>query len=102
MYRVALKFDMSLDKTELEAICLQTDEIFESENISCEERELGKRVYVSSEENQAFGRIWAAIFDVKDTPDIAGNLQDATWQNGEKIEDLMTNFFESKEGLYER
>ena len=74
MYRVALEFNMNLDKAELESICLRTDEIFANENISCEESNIGRRVYSSSEENQAFGRMWAAIFELKDTPSIAHNL----------------------------
>lgn len=94
MYKVALNFNMDMEKTKLEAICLQTDEIFANEDIFCEESKLGRRVYASTEEKQAFGRMWAAIFTLKDTPGIANNLESGTWQNGEKLENLMTDFFE--------
>lgn len=94
MYRVALEFNMNLEKTELEAICLQTDEMFANEDILCEESDDGRRVYCSSEENQAFGRMWAAIFQLKDISDIACNLTKAVWKNGEKKENLMADFFD--------
>lgn len=94
MYRVALEFNMNLDRTELESICLQTDEIFANEDISCEESDVGRRVYSSSEENEAFGRMWAAIFELKDTPCIVHNLTNGIWQNGEKKENLIANFFD--------
>lgn len=93
MYRVVLEFNMNLEKTELEAICLQTDEIFANEDILCEESDDGRRVYCSSEENQAFGRMWAAIFELKDTPCILHNLTNGIWENGEKKENLMSDFF---------
>ncbi len=43
MYKVELSFDTNLlDVTHAESLCMQTDEIFEKEDLSCADRQPGK------------------------------------------------------------
>ena len=47
VYRVELSFDTEkLDQETVEKMCARTDEIFESEELDCAERQPGKRIYL--------------------------------------------------------
>lgn len=66
MYKVELSFDTSrLNAETVEQLCTQTDRLFEQEDLSCAERQLGKRVYVDKGRKQDYGRFWAALFGLK-------------------------------------
>ena len=94
MYSVRMLFDTDrLGSAEIEAICSWTDEIFEEESIVCEKKDIGERIYSDSGEKQGFGRLWAALFSVKDTPAITKGLKICTWQRGDIRENLITDFF---------
>ena len=94
MYSVQMLFDTDrLGSAEIEAVCSQVDVIFEEENIVCEKKKMGERVYSDSGEKQDFGRLWTALFTVKDTPAITKSLKACTWQRGDIRENLITDFF---------
>ena len=56
MYKVELSFDTNLlDVTHVESLCMQTDEIFEKEDLSCADRQPGKRIYQDKGRKQDYG-----------------------------------------------
>lgn len=57
MYRVELKFDSdNLTPSDMDRICEQIDQIFEREDLSCANREPGRRVYLDRGRQQDYGR----------------------------------------------
>lgn len=93
MYKVELSFDTNLlDVTHVESLCMQTDEIFEKEDLSCADRQPGKRIYQDKGRKQDYGRFWAAIFALKDMRGIVENLKECFWYNGAEKENLITEF----------
>lgn len=93
MYRVELKFDSdNLTPSDMDRICEQTDQIFEREDLSCANREPGRRVYLDRGRQQDYGRFWAAIFALKSAVGISKHLQECFWYNGNEKENLITDF----------
>ena len=93
MYRVELKFDAdNLTPSDMDRICEQTDQIFEREDLSCANRESGRRVYLDRGRQQDYGRFWAAIFALKSAVGISKHLQECFWYNGNEKENLITDF----------
>ena len=74
-------------------ICEQTDQIFEREDLSCANREPGRRVYLDRGRQQDSGRFWAAIFALGESAaGISKHLQECFWYNGNEKENLITDF----------
>ena len=50
------------------------------------------RVYEDKGRDEDYGRFWAAIFALKQTPELAENLKECIWYNGSAKENLLTGF----------
>ena len=82
MFKVKLSFDTDrLEQDILEQLYDKVDEIFESEDLNCVDRAL-VRVYEDKGREEDYGRFWAAIFALKQTPELAENLKECIWYNG--------------------
>lgn len=93
MHKVEIKFAPSnLTQHEMDKICEKTDEIFKKDNLNCTDRALGRRVYLDQGQKQDYGRFWAAIFELKSAAGISEHLQECFWYNGDKKENLITDF----------
>ena len=92
MPKIELSFDIDrLGQDVLKRLYAMTDEIFESEDLNCVDRAL-VRVYEDKGREEDYGRFWAAIFALKQTPELAENLKECTWYNGSAKENLLTGF----------
>ena len=92
MFKVKLSFDTDrLEQDILEQLYAKVDEIFESEDLNCVDRAL-VRVYEDKGREEDYGRCWAAIFALKQRPELAENLKECTWYNGSAKENLLTGF----------
>ena len=92
MFKVKLSFDTDrLEQDILEQLYAKVDEIFEFEDLNCVDRAL-VRVYEDKGREEDYGRVWAAIFALKQTPELAENLKECTWYNGSAKENLLTGF----------
>ena len=90
MPKIELSFDTDrLGQDVLKRLYAMTDEIFESEDLNCVDRAL-VRVYEDKGREEDYGRFWAAIFALKQTPELAENLKECTWDNGSAKENLLT------------
>jgi hypothetical protein len=67
MFRVELGFDTEhLDSEMLERLGEETDRIFESRNMPCESRDVGRRVYTGTGNDKTdFGQLWVALCKIK-------------------------------------
>ena len=94
MYKVELKIDMrNLIQDDIDQICKEIDHIFETEKLVCVKRQPGARTYIDQECREDYGRFWAAIFAMKHSKKISENLKECFWYNGDKKENLITDFF---------
>ena len=92
MPKIELSFDIDrLGQDVLKRLYAMTDEIFESEDLNCVDRAL-VRVYEDKGREEDYGRFWAAIFALKQTPELAENLKECIWYNGSVKENLITGF----------
>ena len=92
MLKVKLSFDTDrLEQDILEQLYDKVDEIFESEDLKCVDRGVG-RVYEDRERKKDYGRFWAAIFALKESPELSANLKECIWYNGSVKENLITGF----------
>ena len=92
MPKIELSFDIDrLGQDVLKRLYAMTDEIFESEDLNCVDRAL-VRVYEDKGRDEDYGRFWAAIFALKQTPELAENLKECIWYNGSVKENLITGF----------
>ena len=92
MPKIELSFDIDrLGQDVLKRLYAMTDEIFESEDLNCVDRAL-VRVYEDKGREEDYGRFWAAIFALKQTPELAENLKECIWYNGSAKENLLTGF----------
>ena len=96
MFKVELCFDTdNLEQDALDDMCMETDAIFERENLDCSERQPGRRVYLDRGRKQDYGRFWAAIFGLKRNAAIVSHLKECFWYNGSNRENLLTDFLRS-------
>ena len=94
MYKVELKIDMrNLIQDDVDQICKEIDRIFETEKLVCVKRQAGIRIYIDHGCREDYGRFWAAIFGMKHSKKISDNLKECFWYNGDKKENLITDFF---------
>ena len=92
MPKIELSFDIDrLGQDVLKRLYAMTDEIFESEDLNCVDRAL-VRVYEDKGREEDYGRFWAAIFALKQTPELAENIKECIWYNGSAKENLLTGF----------
>ena len=92
MPKIELSFDTDrLGQDVLKRLYAMTDEIFESEDLKCVDRGVG-RVYEDRERKKDYGRFWAAIFALKESPELSANLKECVWYNGSLKENLITGF----------
>ena len=92
MPKIELSFDIDrLGQDVLKRLYAMTDEIFESEDLNCVDRAL-VRVYEDKGRDEDYGRFWAAIFALKQTPELAENIKECIWYNGSAKENLLTGF----------
>ena len=92
MPKIELSFDTDrLGQDVLKRLYAMTDEIFESEDLNCVDRAL-VRVYEDKGREEDYGRFWAAIFALKQTPELAENIKECIWYNGSVKENLITGF----------
>lgn len=76
MYKVEIVFNSrDLNPVDMEQICDETDQIFAREDLSCADKQPGKRVYLDRGRRQDYGRFWAAIFALKNSSRISNHLQ---------------------------
>ena len=93
MYIVEIIFSSKvLTQSDMDQICEETYQIFEREELSCADRQPGKRVYLDRGRKQDYGRFWAAIFAMKNSRKITDHLQECFWYNGNDKENLITEF----------
>ncbi len=94
MYKVELKIYMhNLIQDDADQICKEIDHFFETEKLICVKRHQGTRIYISQGCREDYGRFWAAIFAMKHSKKISENLKECFWYNGDKKENLITDFF---------
>ena len=92
MPKIELSFDTDrLGQDVLKRLYAMTDEIFESEGLKCVDRGV-VRVYEDRERKKDYGRFWAAIFALKESPELSANLKECIWYNGSVKENLITGF----------
>ena len=95
MFRVELSFDSDrLDQDILERLYAKTDEIFESEDLNCVDRDI-VRVYEDKGRKQDYGHFWAALFALKEVSEITENLKECIWYNGSAKENLIKGFLKN-------
>lgn len=92
MPKIELSFDIDrLGQDVLKRLYAMTDEIFESEGLKCVDRGV-VRVYEDRGRKKDYGRVWAAIFALKESPELSANLKECIWYNGSVKENLITGF----------
>ena len=92
MPKIELSFDIDrLGQDVLKRLYAMTDEIFESEGLKCVDRGV-VRVYEGRGRKKDYGRFWAAIFALKESPELSANLKECIWYNGSVKENLITGF----------
>ena len=92
MPKIELSFDIDrLGEDVLKRLYAMTDEIFESEGLKCVDRGV-VRVYEDRGRKKDYGRFWAAIFALKESPELSANLKECIWYNGSVKENLITGF----------
>ena len=92
MPKIELSFDIDrLGQDVLKRLNAMTDEIFESEGLKCVDRGV-VRVYEDRGRKKDYGRFWAAIFALKESPELSANLKECIWYNGSVKENLITGF----------
>ena len=92
MPKIELSFDIDrLGQDVLKRLYAMTDEIFESEGLKCVDRGV-VRVYEDRGRKKEYGRFWAAIFALKESPELSANLKECIWYNGSVKENLITGF----------
>ena len=92
MPKIELSFDIDrLGQDVLKRLYAMTDEIFESEGLKCVDRGV-VRVYEDRGRKKDYGRFWAAIFALKESPELSANLKECIWYNGSVKESLITGF----------
>lgn len=92
MPKIELSFDTDrLGQDVLKRLYAMTDEIFESEGLKCVDRGV-VRVYEDRGRKKDYGRFWAAIFALKESPELSANLKECVWYNGSVKENLITGF----------
>ena len=92
MPKIELSFDIDrLGQDVLKRLYAMTDEIFESEGLKCVDRGV-VRVYEDRGRKKDYGRFWAAIFALKESPELSANLKACIWYNGSVKENLITGF----------
>ena len=92
MPKIELSFDIDrLGQDDLKRLYAMTDEIFESEGLKCVDRGV-VRVYEDRGRKKDYGRFWAAIFALKESPELSANLKECIWYNGSVKENLITGF----------
>ena len=92
MPKIELSFDIArLGQDVLKRLYAMTDEIFESEGLKCVDRGV-VRVYEDRGRKKDYGRFWAAIFALKESPELSANLKECIWYNGSVKENLITGF----------
>ena len=76
MPKIELSFDIDrLGQDVLKRLYAMTDEIFESEGLKCVDRGV-VRVYEDRGRKKDYGRFWAAIFALKESPELSANLKE--------------------------
>lgn len=92
MPKIELSFDIDrLGQDVLKRLYAMADEIFESEGLKCVDRGV-VRVYEDRGRKKDYGRFWAAIFALKESPELSANLKECIWYNGSVKENLITGF----------
>ena len=92
MPKIELSFDIDrLGQDVLKRLYAMTDEIFESEGLKCVDRGV-VRVYEDRGRKKDYGRFWAAIFALKESPELSANLKECIWYNCSVKENLITGF----------
>ena len=92
MPKIELSFDIDrLGQDVLKRLYAMTDEIFESEGLKCVDSGV-VRVYEDRGRKKDYGRFWAAIFALKESPELSANLKECIWYNGSVKENLITGF----------
>jgi len=92
MPKIELSFDIDrLGQDVLKRLYAMTDEIFESGGLKCVDRGV-VRVYEDRGRKKDYGRFWAAIFALKESPELSANLKECIWYNGSVKENLITGF----------
>ena len=73
MPKIELSFDIDrLGQDVLKRLYAMTDEIFESEGLKCVDRGV-VRVYEDRGRKKDYGRFWAAIFALKEGPELSAH-----------------------------
>ena len=92
MPKIELSFDIDrLGQDVLKRLYAMTEEIFEAEGLKCVDRGV-VRVYEDRGRKKDYGRFWAAIFALKESPELSANLKECIWYNGSVKENLITGF----------
>ena len=95
MFKIELSFDTDrLGQDVLKRLYAMTDEIFESEGLKCVDRGV-VRVYEDRGRKKDYGRFWAAIFALKESPELSANLKECIWYNGSAKESLLEGFLKN-------
>ena len=93
MFRVEIEFRPDLD--DVSKYCEAVDTIFVERKMPCIERSDRERVYGDSGNPKDFGALYACVAKIKRTPWIVKGIRDAHFDNGQRRETLMTNFFKA-------
>lgn len=92
MYKVEIMFNTKdLAQESIKELNFQTDLIFKKEDINSVNIH-GRKLYCDQRRKEDYGRMWAAIFELKRNNWITDHIQECFWYNGNDKEDLLTDF----------
>lgn len=93
MYKLELSFDIeTLGMDVAEKFCTKVDEIFQREQLKCDYKQPGQRIYADCGRKQDYGKFWSAIFTLRNSYQLKNHLKECFWYNGKNKENLITEF----------
>ena len=92
MFQVEIYFK---DLPDVAEYCSATDEIFSRYSLPCIVKKANARVYTDKGEKHDYGKLWASVSKIKETPMLVKAIRDGYWVNDSSgnRESLMNNFF---------
>ena len=93
MFKIELFFDESLSEAELKKLGARIDKIFAEETITKVDKTLTSRTYYDNGDAKDFGRIAAALCEVKNTMNYTKFIKEAYFYEEDDKEDLVVEFF---------
>ena len=93
MFKIELFFDESLGEAELKKLGAKIDKIFAEDNIKKADKTLTSRTYYDNGKDEDFGRIAAALCEIKNTMNHSAFIRESYFYDDDEKEDLIVEFF---------